>query len=89
MPETDTTTTPRVTPDSLEDLDFQLTCIVVTVMALWPVPTRCENPAKWVGYSPCCGVAVLTCDPHHASPLPFICEGCHKQFPHLINWHPL
>jgi hypothetical protein len=79
----------KTIPDSLEELEFEPTCVVVTVNFVEPLPKKCENQAKWVGYAPCCGTSVLVCDLHHISPLPFSCTPCKRQFPALINWHHL
>lgn len=78
------------TPDALEELDFEPTCVVQTITVwmqmLGQGPKQCGHPARWVGFSPCCGTPVLVCEEHRVSPMPFSCQPCDKSFPDLINW---
>jgi hypothetical protein len=52
-------------------------------------PKQCERPAKWAGFTPCCGTSVLVCDEHRKDHLPLRCAPCNNTFADLIGWQPL
>lgn len=87
---TETITRPDV--DNLEDVDFEPVCCIACVGL--GLKEKCERPAAWVGYAPCCGVAALVCEHHFQVRYerPFICSRCnglkgvHND---LIGWHRL
>lgn len=47
---------------------------------------QCEEPARWVGFYPCCGKHALVCDMHRADDNPFYCSTCKRHANTLINW---
>lgn len=88
---TETQTIPDV--DNLEDMDFEPRCCIRFSMLGVKGP-ECDEPAKWVGFTPCCGRAGLVCERHFQTrhTRPFFCSRCpglkgvHDD---LINWRRL
>lgn len=93
-----TMTKPWIDADTWEQIkdreDFEPTCVIV--LQFWiggviPGPKiPCNEPAKWVGFAPCCGSAVLVCNAHHAQTGVLLkCPPCNRFLDTLINWRPL
>lgn len=74
---TETITIERTDTTSLDDLEFEPSCCIQFIGLDGKFP-KCENPAKWIGYAPCCGFPALVCEYHfeHRHERPFICNRC-------------
>jgi hypothetical protein len=86
---TATLTTPDVTTETLPD--FEEKCCIITSYP-WGTGHRteeCKEPAKWVGFMPCCGNAGIVCEHHRWGHGPFRCGPCNRHAEDMINWRLL
>lgn len=75
-------------PDADTD-DFDICCDLQVAMVFSDFSTpafQCEEPARWVGFYPCCGKHALVCEQHRADKNPFFCSKCKCHVTTLLNW---
>lgn len=84
MSRTETLNEPDV---DLNEFDIQCDLQVAMVFSNWSTPAfQCEEPARWVGFYPCCGKIAFVCDMHKGDANPFFCSKCKAHCNTLINW---
>ncbi len=82
---------PEATADTTSDSlpDFEPMCCISTQLPMLTEPVPCEHPAKWVGFTPCCGTVGLICEHHRFNHGPFRCGPCGRHSEDLIGWQRL
>lgn len=90
MSNTETLKRPDLDPSQFEGMEIPCDLKIALVYATHTGPIRpCHNPARWVGFYPCCGKHALVCDEHHGDENPYFCNACKKNHANLINWSRL